>query len=150
MHNKDRCNNLQSKTTNTTSGGIKLGAGCFIRAYGSAACLVQRSSLTQIYIPKSTIRLSTRTANSGVRSDEGRKRHSSRQWYVSNSEGSGRRFDKSRRAKGMFLLVKVVMLDVLEGELMDRELNRKDITGMIHRQRQTCKHIENSSPFQQQ
>jgi hypothetical protein len=45
----------------------------------------------------------------------------------------------SQDAKGMFLLVKVVMLDVLEGELMDRELNRKDITGMIHRQRQTCK-----------
>lgn len=48
------------------SGGIKLGAGGLIRAYGSAARLVLRSSPTEIYIPKSTIRLSTRTANSGA------------------------------------------------------------------------------------
>lgn len=49
-----------------TIGGIKLGAGGLIRAYGAAARLVLRSSLTEIYVPKSTIRLSTRTVNSGA------------------------------------------------------------------------------------
>ena len=48
------------------TGGIKLGAGGLIRAYGSAARLVLRSSATVIYVPKSKIRLSTRTSNSGA------------------------------------------------------------------------------------
>jgi len=47
-------------------GGVKLGAGGLIRAYGSTARLVLRSAPTQTHIPKSTIRLSTRTANSGA------------------------------------------------------------------------------------
>jgi len=47
-------------------GGVKLGAGGLIRAYGSAARLVLRSAPTEIHIPKSTIRISTRTANSGA------------------------------------------------------------------------------------
>ena len=47
-------------------GGVKLGAGGLIRAYGGTARLVLRTSPTQIHIPKSAIRLSTRTANSGA------------------------------------------------------------------------------------
>ena len=61
VHNK-----IYTTTHIILSGGIKLGAGGLIRAYGSAARLVLRSSPTEIYIPKSTIRLSTRTANSGA------------------------------------------------------------------------------------
>ncbi len=48
------------------SGGIKLGAGGLIRAYGGTARLVLRSAPTQIHVPKSTIRISTRAANSGA------------------------------------------------------------------------------------
>ncbi|KAL7525179.1 hypothetical protein ACHAXR_000892 [Thalassiosira sp. AJA248-18] len=48
------------------SGGIKLGAGGLIRAYGGTGRLVLRSAPTQVHIPKSTIRISTRTANSGA------------------------------------------------------------------------------------
>jgi len=48
------------------SGGIKLGAGGLIRAYGGTGRLVLRSAPTQIHVPQSTIHLSTRTANSGA------------------------------------------------------------------------------------
>mmetsp|Transcript_7654 Transcript_7654/g.13478 ORF Transcript_7654/g.13478 Transcript_7654/m.13478 type:complete len:150 (+) Transcript_7654:239-688(+) len=48
------------------SGGIKLGAGGLIRAYGGTGRLVLRTAPTEIHIPKSTIRLSTRAANSGA------------------------------------------------------------------------------------
>ncbi|KAL9187524.1 hypothetical protein ACHAXT_001627 [Thalassiosira profunda] len=48
------------------SGGIKLGAGGLIRAYGGAARLALRSAPTQIHVPKSSIRISTRAANSGA------------------------------------------------------------------------------------
>ncbi|KAL7544735.1 hypothetical protein ACHAWF_008096 [Thalassiosira exigua] len=47
-------------------GGVKLGAGGLIRAYGGAARLVLRSAPTQVHVPKSTIRLSTWAANSGA------------------------------------------------------------------------------------
>lgn len=47
-------------------GGVKLGAGGLTRAYGSAARLVLRSAPTEIHIPKSTIRISTRISNSGA------------------------------------------------------------------------------------
>ncbi len=48
------------------AGGVKLGAGGLIRAYGSTARLVLRSAPTETHVPKATIRLSTRTANSGA------------------------------------------------------------------------------------
>ena len=48
------------------SGGIKLGAGGLIRAYGGTSRLVLREATTMICIPKCTIRLSTRTAHSGA------------------------------------------------------------------------------------
>ena len=47
------------------SGGIKLGAGGLIRAYGGTGRLVLRSANTEICIPQSTIRISTKAANSG-------------------------------------------------------------------------------------
>jgi len=47
------------------SGGIKLGAGGLIRAYGGTGRLVLRAAPTVVNIPKSTIRISTRMANSG-------------------------------------------------------------------------------------
>jgi len=47
-------------------GGIKLGAGGLIRAYGGAARLVLRSARTVVCIPKISLRLSTSASNSGV------------------------------------------------------------------------------------
>ena len=47
-------------------GGVKLGAGGLIRAYGGTASLVLQSAPTEIHIPQSTIRISTRSANSGA------------------------------------------------------------------------------------
>ncbi len=47
------------------SGGIKLGAGGLIRAYGGTARLALRASERKILIPKSTTRISTHSANSG-------------------------------------------------------------------------------------
>lgn len=47
------------------SGGIKLGAGGLIRAYGGTASLVLQSSPTQVHIPQCTIRISTNASNSG-------------------------------------------------------------------------------------
>jgi len=47
-------------------GGIKLGAGGLIRAYGSTARLVLRSAPTIQHIPQLSIRLSTMAANSGA------------------------------------------------------------------------------------
>lgn len=47
------------------SGGIKLGAGGLIRAYGGTARLVLRVSPTKILIPRATIRISTPLSNVG-------------------------------------------------------------------------------------
>ncbi|KAL3760722.1 hypothetical protein ACHAWU_003630 [Discostella pseudostelligera] len=47
-------------------GGVKLGAGGLIRAYGSTARLVLRSAPTIQHIPQLSIRLSTMAANSGA------------------------------------------------------------------------------------
>ncbi|KAL7426921.1 hypothetical protein ACHAXH_001321 [Discostella pseudostelligera] len=47
-------------------GGVKLGAGGLIRAYGSTARLVLRSAPTVQHIPQRSIRLSTMAANSGA------------------------------------------------------------------------------------
>lgn len=47
-------------------GGVKLGAGGLIRAYGGAARRVLRSAPSIVLVPKSFIRLSTRAANSGA------------------------------------------------------------------------------------
>jgi len=47
-------------------GGIKLGAGGLIRAYGSAARLVLRSARTTVRIPTVSMRISTSVANSGA------------------------------------------------------------------------------------
>jgi len=55
------------------SGGIKLGAGGLIRAYGGTARLVLRDAPTEILIPKSTIRLSTSSSNAGCIYDAARK-----------------------------------------------------------------------------
>eukprot|EP00978_Attheya_sp_CCMP212_P028563 scaffold99003_cov50-Attheya_sp.AAC.2 len=46
-------------------GGVKLGAGGLIRAYGGTARLVLRESPTEILIPQSTIRLVTSSSNAG-------------------------------------------------------------------------------------
>jgi putative IMPACT (imprinted ancient) family translation regulator len=48
------------------SGGIKLGAGGLIRAYGGSASLALNTAPTITHIPKATIRISTRAANSGA------------------------------------------------------------------------------------
>lgn len=47
------------------SGGIKLGAGGLIRAYGGTARLVLRETQTRILIPKSTFRIRTTGASVG-------------------------------------------------------------------------------------
>ena len=47
-------------------GGIKLGAGGLIRAYGNTARLVLRSASTILHVPQMSIRLSTMTSNSGA------------------------------------------------------------------------------------
>lgn len=47
-------------------GGIKLGAGGLIRAYGNTARLVLRSASTILHIPQLSIRLSTMASNSGA------------------------------------------------------------------------------------
>ena len=47
-------------------GGVKLGAGGLIRAYGSTARLVLRSAPTAIHIPKISMRLLTSASNSGA------------------------------------------------------------------------------------
>lgn len=47
------------------SGGIKLGAGGLIRAYGGTARLVLRASERKVLIPKSFTRISTHSSNSG-------------------------------------------------------------------------------------
>lgn len=47
------------------SGGIKLGAGGLIRAYGGTARLVLRASETVTLIPKSTVRIRTPSSNAG-------------------------------------------------------------------------------------
>jgi len=48
------------------SGGIKLGAGGLIRAYGGTGRLVLRSAPVEVHVPKRTMRIATRTANSGA------------------------------------------------------------------------------------
>ncbi len=48
-----------------TLGGIKLGAGGLIRAYGGTARLVLREAETEIYIPTASIRLQTPSSHSG-------------------------------------------------------------------------------------
>jgi putative IMPACT (imprinted ancient) family translation regulator len=47
-------------------GGIKLGAGGLIRAYGNTARLVLRSASTILHVPQMSIRLSTMASNSGA------------------------------------------------------------------------------------
>lgn len=47
-------------------GGVKLGAGGLIRAYGNTARLVLRSASTILHIPQISIRLSTMASNSGA------------------------------------------------------------------------------------
>ena len=47
-------------------GGVKLGAGGLIRAYGGAARGVLRSAPSVVLVPSSTFRLSTRAANAGA------------------------------------------------------------------------------------
>lgn len=47
------------------SGGIKLGAGGLIRAYGGTARLVLREAETVIMVPTASIRLSTSSSNAG-------------------------------------------------------------------------------------
>jgi putative IMPACT (imprinted ancient) family translation regulator len=47
------------------SGGIKLGAGGLIRAYGGTARMCLRAAEKKILIPKSTTRLSTVSSNAG-------------------------------------------------------------------------------------
>jgi len=46
-------------------GGVKLGAGGLIRAYGGAARLVLRESPTVVCVPQASVRLATGAANSG-------------------------------------------------------------------------------------
>jgi uncharacterized YigZ family protein len=47
-------------------GGIKLGAGGLIRAYGAAARLVLRDSPVDVLIPKSTVRVRVNTEHAGT------------------------------------------------------------------------------------
>jgi putative IMPACT (imprinted ancient) family translation regulator len=47
------------------SGGIKLGAGGLIRAYGGTARMALRAAEKKILIPKSSIRVSTSSSNAG-------------------------------------------------------------------------------------
>lgn len=47
------------------SGGIKLGAGGLIRAYGGTARLALRVGPNKVLIPKSTVRVSTAASNAG-------------------------------------------------------------------------------------
>jgi len=47
------------------SGGIKLGAGGLIRAYGGTARLVLRAAERKILVPKSSVRLRTPSSNAG-------------------------------------------------------------------------------------
>ena len=46
-------------------GGIKLGAGGLIRAYGGTARLVLREAETEIYVPTASIQLQTPSSHSG-------------------------------------------------------------------------------------
>ena len=46
-------------------GGVKLGAGGLIRAYGGAARLVLRESPTEVCVPRTAVRVATRPADSG-------------------------------------------------------------------------------------
>ena len=48
------------------SGGIKLGAGGLIRAYGGTARLVLREAPSIVLIPKSTVQVTTSAANAGI------------------------------------------------------------------------------------
>ena len=47
------------------SGGVKLGAGGLIRAYGGTARLALRVGPNKVLIPKSTVRVSTAASNAG-------------------------------------------------------------------------------------
>lgn len=87
------------------SGGIKLGAGGLIRAYGGAARLALRVGPKKVLIPKSAVRVSTSAANSGSVYDAARR-------Y--NAVASGENYNDAGRLEMTIVCETQCMKDMME------------------------------------
>jgi len=90
------------------SGGVKLGAGGLIRAYGGTTRLVLREADTMVLIPKSILRITTPSANTG-------------QLYATVSKFGGSTSDESYAPNGEFKIT--VVLESNDFKAMIHELS---------------------------